>query len=636
MAVTQDNSLEAPQERKPADIIDLDAARNEAARAETVGQTLAKARAEAGLDLSEVVLATKIKQVHLEAIEASDMEALPAVPFTSGFIKVYATHLGLDAPALVNRFKDEVAERDRPTEAPASPAAAPSLGVTGETKLASLLGVGAIGLFALWMLFQVFKGPGDDTSLASAEDAPPSVIVTDAPSPSPQLSVPEPSASSEPSVSDIAVAGEGAAEESGAAEPAADAAVAEDFFDVFDPDAPAPAQVADALPLIEAGALDRTLAAPTLKQEILPPVEETVAAAETDAPAIAEPVAPATEDAATETTAATVTASVNDAVATPAPEAEPPATEFDIADIVDQPEPAQNDPAADSAVEAAAADEPVELAVVIPAEIVEPVATETTIDDLNRGQFAAVAQNSDPTTEQIAPAAGAAAESAPIALTPEPTAEPTSFAGDASPVADAVELAQAPQISDAVEQSAAIVPETAGAANALPRAASESQFTEAVEEAAPVVAELSVETTESLLEPGVAGRADPDETPATASDLFADESTEPGPATAAPASTPVTEAAPEPVVVKAKVTRRASLEYPSRCGRQAGDLESVTVIFDVLPEGRTANIGIKSTTNDCFNQAAMTSVRRMRFSASTVDGVPQIETGRLATLNFPK
>ncbi len=636
MAVTQDNSLEAPQERKPADIIDLDAARNEAARAETVGQTLAKARAEAGLDLSEVVLATKIKQVHLEAIEASDMEALPAVPFTSGFIKVYATHLGLDAPALVNRFKDEVAERDRPAEAPVSPAAAPSLGVTGETKLASLLGVGAIGLFALWMLFQVFKGPGDDTSLASAEDAPPSVIVTDAPSPAPQLSALEPSASSEPSVSDIAVAGEGAAEESGAAEPAADVAVAEDFFDVFDPDAPAPAQVADALPLIEAGALDRTLAAPTLKQEILPPVEETVAAAETDASALAEPVAPATEDAATETTAAPVTASADEVPATPALDAEPPAAEFDIADIVDQPEPAQTDLAADSAVEAVAVDEPVELAVVIPAETVPPVAPEPTIDDLNRGQLASVAQNSDPTTEESNSTAEAAAESAPIALTPEATAEPPTLAADASTAADAVELAQAPQISGAVEQSAAIIPETAGAADALPQAASESQVTEAVEEADPAIAELSVATTESLLEPGVAGRAEPDGTPATTNDLSADEPADPEPATATPASAPVTESVPESVIVKAKVTRRASLEYPSRCARQAGDIESVTVIFDVLPDGRTANIGIKSTTNDCFNQAAMTSVRRMRFSASTVDGVPQIETGRLATLNFPK
>ena len=74
-----------------------------------VGQILANARQAAELSLADIVAATKIKQAHLEAIEASDNASLPAIPFTAGFIKVYANHLELDSNALVKQFKDEVA-----------------------------------------------------------------------------------------------------------------------------------------------------------------------------------------------------------------------------------------------------------------------------------------------------------------------------------------------------------------------------------------------------------------------------------------------------------------------------------------------------------------------------------------------
>ena len=162
------------QGKPAADIIDLNATRaekvetaaaNESQPALRVGEILANARKGAGLSLADIVEATKIKQAHLEAIEASDNAALPATPFTAGFIKVYGGHLDLDADALVKQFKEEVAAGAPAREVVSEPSdllAAPaqqSYATSGNTRWASIVGVGAIALFAIWIVMQVFSRP---------------------------------------------------------------------------------------------------------------------------------------------------------------------------------------------------------------------------------------------------------------------------------------------------------------------------------------------------------------------------------------------------------------------------------------------------------------------------------------------
>jgi TonB family protein len=72
-----------------------------------VGLRLAAARKSKGLTHAEVHAGTKIKIVHIAAIETGDKAALPATPFTAGFVKAYAQFLGLDADAFARAYKQE-------------------------------------------------------------------------------------------------------------------------------------------------------------------------------------------------------------------------------------------------------------------------------------------------------------------------------------------------------------------------------------------------------------------------------------------------------------------------------------------------------------------------------------------------
>lgn len=113
------------------------------------------------------------------------------------------------------------------------------------------------------------------------------------------------------------------------------------------------------------------------------------------------------------------------------------------------------------------------------------------------------------------------------------------------------------------------------------------------------------------------------------------EPTPPLPAEERPTTrTVITPVVPEPVIVEAKLSRSIAPQYPNRCARGAEDLERVTVIFDVTVQGRAANIRVADTSNDCFNNAAVSTLRRWRFNPRTVDGAPRPDIGKQATLNF--
>lgn len=111
--------------------------------------------------------------------------------------------------------------------------------------------------------------------------------------------------------------------------------------------------------------------------------------------------------------------------------------------------------------------------------------------------------------------------------------------------------------------------------------------------------------------------------------------TEPAPVQERPSTrTQITPVVPEPVVIDARLVRSIAPQYPNRCARSAEDLERVTVVFDVTVQGRAANIRVADTSNDCFNNAAVSTLRRWRFDPKTVDGAPRPDIGKQATLNF--
>jgi cytoskeleton protein RodZ len=76
----------------------------------TVSETLRNRRIECGLDIAHVADVLRIRPTVLTAIEDGNFDLLPGPAYAIGFVRSYATYLGIDAEALVLRFKAEAAE----------------------------------------------------------------------------------------------------------------------------------------------------------------------------------------------------------------------------------------------------------------------------------------------------------------------------------------------------------------------------------------------------------------------------------------------------------------------------------------------------------------------------------------------
>ncbi|PWH14457.1 MAG: hypothetical protein DDG59_12735 [Anaerolineae bacterium] len=87
---------------------------------ESVGRQLRAARLARGLSLEQVSKETHIKPHYLEALEADELEKLPARFQARGFLRVYSGFLGLDSTALLRQF-----DQPSPSASVATPAATP-------------------------------------------------------------------------------------------------------------------------------------------------------------------------------------------------------------------------------------------------------------------------------------------------------------------------------------------------------------------------------------------------------------------------------------------------------------------------------------------------------------------------------
>lgn len=75
-------------------------------------------------------------------------------------------------------------------------------------------------------------------------------------------------------------------------------------------------------------------------------------------------------------------------------------------------------------------------------------------------------------------------------------------------------------------------------------------------------------------------------------------------------------------------------QYPDRCQTRAKPQESVTLEFDVNPEGNVVNPRVVTSTNSCFDRAAMRSVERWRYAPSVRDGQPRPRLGVRTRVSF--
>jgi cytoskeleton protein RodZ len=87
-----------------------------------VGTILRTARNRRKIELSDVEAATRIRLRYLRAIEDEEWDVLPGGFYTRGFIRTYASFLGLDGERLVADYRDSVERWQRgpiePTQLP--------------------------------------------------------------------------------------------------------------------------------------------------------------------------------------------------------------------------------------------------------------------------------------------------------------------------------------------------------------------------------------------------------------------------------------------------------------------------------------------------------------------------------------
>lgn len=77
-----------------------------------VGQKLYEERMRQGLSLEEVSKATKIRMSFLLALEKGDYNVLPSRAYIQGFVKNYASYLGIPQKEIMPLFRREFNERD--------------------------------------------------------------------------------------------------------------------------------------------------------------------------------------------------------------------------------------------------------------------------------------------------------------------------------------------------------------------------------------------------------------------------------------------------------------------------------------------------------------------------------------------
>jgi cytoskeletal protein RodZ len=135
----------------------------------TIGEYLRAVREHNGLTLAEVSQATRVSKQYLKALEEGDGSALPARPFTIGYVRAYAKALDLDDEAAAARYKRETPQTE--TEALRNP-----IGVKHEKSPKSPWVLGGFLLVAAavigWNVVQRATAPKEPSLPAAALDAP--------------------------------------------------------------------------------------------------------------------------------------------------------------------------------------------------------------------------------------------------------------------------------------------------------------------------------------------------------------------------------------------------------------------------------------------------------------------------------
>ena len=148
----------------------------------TVGQALRKERERKNLSLESVAGVTRITTENLKALEGDDFRAISAPIFARGFLRTYASHLGLDPKEILARYESQI---DLVKVSPKLKDPAPARQKRHVGKYMVLFSLIVIGVAAGFYLFPKTSAPPAPSSPVAAVPAPAPAEVQPPPSPGP-------------------------------------------------------------------------------------------------------------------------------------------------------------------------------------------------------------------------------------------------------------------------------------------------------------------------------------------------------------------------------------------------------------------------------------------------------------------
>ncbi|MCZ6604318.1 MAG: DUF4115 domain-containing protein [Alphaproteobacteria bacterium] len=132
-----------------------------------IGATLRAARELRQMRLKEISETLRIREAYLEAMETDRFEELPGPPYTIGFIRTYAKHLGLDDKNIVAQFRAGQPDVKMPIALDLERGRGHSFPLSGRALVALPL-VLAVAIFGYWMAVN-FDGDDRSVSMSDAE-----------------------------------------------------------------------------------------------------------------------------------------------------------------------------------------------------------------------------------------------------------------------------------------------------------------------------------------------------------------------------------------------------------------------------------------------------------------------------------
>ncbi len=156
--------------------------------APTVGEQLRVAREEKGLSLEDVAAQTRIPRRHLESLERSDWESLPAPTYTTGFAKSYASAVGLDRTEIGDQLRAEMGgQRFAADTAQVFEAADPARTMPKSLVLAAIGAVILLIAVMSWLNSRSLEQPEEASNPPAAQ---PTATTAPAPKPAQQPAAP--------------------------------------------------------------------------------------------------------------------------------------------------------------------------------------------------------------------------------------------------------------------------------------------------------------------------------------------------------------------------------------------------------------------------------------------------------------